>query len=601
MLAERVAAGELPPVDERLPENPHVFPVTTSIGKYGGTFRRGFNGLADRHGIIKYQIWGLTHYNEDLTLRAGLCESWDLSDDGTTFTWHLRPGLKWSDGTPFTSAAFSWFWDNVLKHETLTTAPPAIVSTGSPRVLGELETPDEFTVIMRFAHPNPLLVYTVEREEVYRPGHYLEQFHADFVPAEEIAEKVAQADMPDWESLFNDRATWTQNPELPNIYPWLASTPLSVEIYVQERNPYFWQVDAEGQQLPYVDRITHRLFESVDVFNMWVVNGEIDIQERHVSIGNYTLFKENEQNGDYQVYNGIAAQHATFAGNMTSQNPVLREFFGDRRVRIAISHAVDRDAMNNLIYDGMATPRQYSPVSVSPQYYPKLSNAYLEYDPDQANALLDEAGYTEKDSEGFRLAKDGSELSFVIEGTWQPGAVEEDAVNMAISYYRAVGIKASYKYVDRSLFEEHLAANLTDASWWGGDRSILPLSDPAIFLGTNVYRPFVKAWSLWYQNPTNPVGEEPPEGHWYREILRLWGEVAAEPDPNRQNELFFQLLDIWAEELPMVGYLGEFPAPVIVKNGLVNYKPGMAVDTQIKSEHVLGTPTYYWEEPELHA
>jgi peptide/nickel transport system substrate-binding protein len=351
-----------------------------------------------------------------------------------------------------------------------------------------------------------------------------------------------------------------------------------------------------------VDKVNHRLFETDDVFNLWITGGEIDFQNRHVNTANFTLYKENEDKGDYRVMVGASAGHNALQLNLTTKNPRLREFFNTREVRIALSVAVNRDEMNELVWDGLATPRQYSPLSLSPQYYPKLSEAYIQFDQDLANKLLDEAGYTERDAEGFRLWNDGSgeAISFVIEGTAASGSSDEDAVLLVAKYFNDVGIKAAYKGFERSLYEEHWGANEIEAAWWGGDRSVLPIVAPWIFLGTMRDRPWANAWGAWKGDPNNAVAEEPPAGHWIWKIWEIWDQVAVEPDEARRSELFFQILDIWAEEIPMVGYLGEFPALIIAKNGFKGYLPGYPIDDTTEDEHLLNPQTYYWEEPEMH-
>jgi len=609
MLADLVAAGELPPVDERLPENPYIALTEETgwpgqvVGKYGGTIRRGFKGVADRWGPTKVQETSLTWFSHDLSVHPCLAESWQLNEDATVWTWHLRRGTKWSDGHPFTTEAFRWYWEYQLQNKDLTPSYPANLSWGEPRQLAELETPDDFTAIISFGEPVPLHPYHWVRATPFSPGHYMQRFHIEATDdPDALRKQVEDSGLGSWDQLFVDRNWWYMNPERPSINPWLSRNPLSSELFIMERNPYFYKVDPEGNQLPYFDRVTHRLFETTDVFNMWIVNGEIDFQARHVGIANYTLFKENEQNGDYQVYLGVSASHFAVQPNHTTKEPRLREFFQDRRVRIALSHAVNREEINELVYDGLATPRQYSPLPVSPNYYPKLSNAYLEYDPDKANQLLDEAGYAERDREGFRLHKDGSgeTLSFIIEGTTPPGDPGEDAIQMVVKYYADVGLKTSYKYVDRSLYEEHWGANEIEMASWGGDRTLMPIITPWIFTGTMIDRPWACAWGHWYNNPENPVAERPPDGHWIWDIWHIWESINLEPDEQARNKLFEGILDIWAEELPMIAYLGEFPAPIIVKNGINNYFPGMPMDTLPKDEHLLQTETYFWEDPKAH-
>jgi peptide/nickel transport system substrate-binding protein len=280
----------------------------------------------------------------------------------------------------------------------------------------------------------------------------------------------------------------------------------------------------------------------------------------------------------------------------------MREFAQDRKVRIALSLAVNRDELNELVYNGLLTPKQYSPLEMSPNAYPKLANAYIEYDPDRANELLDEAGYTERDADGFRLWKDGSgeTLSFVIEGTALVGTTDE--VGIIAKYFADVGVKATYQYLERSLYTEHFQANELQAAWWGGDRTVLPLAPEApIFRGTMIDRPWAPAWGLWLSsNNTDPVSEEPPAGHWIWDIWAIWDKIVVEPDEDQRNKLFEGIMDIWAEELPQIGYLGESPTPIIVKNGFRNYLNGYPLDDTTGDEHLLNTETYFWDDPENH-
>ena len=151
--------------------------------------------------------------------------------------------------------------------------------------------------------------------------------------------------------------------------------------------------------------------------------------------------------------------------NLTTKNPRLREFFNKREVRQAFMYAVDRDEMNELVFDGLAKPRQYSPLEQSPQYYETLSTSHILYDPDLANQLLDEAGYAERGADGYRVWPDGSgePISFMIEGTAAAGTPDEDAVNMLGTYHDAIGIKTNYRYSERSLYTEHFEANEIEA------------------------------------------------------------------------------------------------------------------------------------------
>lgn len=611
MLKKLVEAGSLPPVDERLPMNPYIVDVAESIGKYGGNWRRGFSGVSDRWGPTKLNDRTLSWFDKNLVMKPKLLESWEVSADTKTWTFHLRKGVKFSDGVELTSENFKWFYEYQVKNTELTKTPPAshaVRGKDGKWIICDMEFPDDYTVVLKFALPKPMLFYegggTRSINGWLTPGHYMKQWHMDLTEDKAALEaKIKEAGADSWVTYFNDnRNRFDLNPDRPQITPFLMKGSMAEERFVMERNPYYFGTDPEGNQVPYIDTVTHRLFENTEMLNMWIINGEIDYQARHVTFGNYTLYKENEANGDYRVLNCISAGHLALQLNLSCKNPQLSAFFNTRDVRIAVSHAINRDEINELVYNGMLVPRQYSPLPMSPNYYPKLSNAYIEYDPAKANQLLDAAGYDKKGADGIRLFPDGTPISFIIEGTAEAGTPDEDAVQLVSKHLAAVGIKATYKYFERSLYTEHYSANEIEAASWGGDRTVLPLVPGAIiFRGVQPDRPWCPGYGFYYNNPEDANAVKPPDGHFIYKIWDIWdNQVSLEPDPQKQNKLFEGILDIWAEELPMIGILGEFPAPTIAKNGFMNVLPGMPNDDTTGDEQFLQSESFFWDDPAKH-
>jgi len=601
MLADLVKAGTLAPLDERVPSPPRVIPVLESIGKHGGIVRRGFKGVSDGPGPNKFTSGGFVWFNHELGIDPHIAESWEINDDASVWTWHFRKGTKWSDGQPYTSGDIKWYYDNVLRNETLTSGTPRAWSTGSPRVLMELEAPDDFTLVLKFADPNPLFAYLhVVRGGPYVPGHYLQQFHMDLADDKAALEaQVKDAGFDAWDGLYGDKNNWQTNADRPVVRPWESETTAADELFIMKRNAYYFGSDAEGQQLPYIDQVDHRLFSTPDVFNMWVLNGEIDFQGRHVSVGNYGLFKDGEDAGDYRILHGFNGNTTSINWNLTCKDQNIREFLQSRDVRFAMNYAVDRDEINELIYDGLAKPRQCGPMDQSPQYYEKLALAYLEQDPDKANELLDKAGYTEKDDEGFRLWKDGSgragfNIEYISKG-------DEDVVALYVKYFAEAGIQCTYKYVERSLYTERFNANDVEASVaFGVGRSLIPMIAADILLGTAIDHPWACAWGMWRNDPSNPNAEEPPADHWIRRMWNAYDQISVEPDGAKREQLFREILEVWYEELPMAGFLSQFVRPIVVKNGLHNYIDGLAIDTTTSDTNIANLQTLYWENPAEH-
>ncbi len=597
MLADQVAAGTIPPVDERLPDDPLVMSAMEMTGRYGGTIRRAFQGVADRWVADKAVTVRMAFYNPDLSLRGELAESWEVDAEAKTWTFHLRKGHKWSDGVAVTSANALWWYENELLNKTLTPAPATYWTTGADKKLMDMSAPDDQTVVYSFRDPYPLFIYRMTLARTCSPGHYLSNFHMDLTQDKESLEKeIEEQGLDSWDQWYADRSAWWDNPELPQLGPWVSVTTRKDELFIADRNPYYFQVDEAGNQLPYADRIQHRMYDSPDVFNMWILNGEIDYQAIHVQPADYTLLKEAEESGDYKVHIALNDQNHGYALNQTTQDERLRGFFQTREVRQALSLAIDRDTINELLFDGQATPRQFSPVSPSPQYYPPLSQSFVEYDPDRANDLLDAAGYAERDDQGLRIWPDGSgPITFITE-TWTLEAADE--LDMVSKYWQAVGLNATFSIPERSLVVEHLGANMFSVFHHRFSNMLLPMINPEFFAGWaggwNV------AWANWYKNPENPLAEEPPDDHYIREMWRLWEELSMEPDPDKRQEMFTQILDIHVAEVPMLATVGELPQPLIVKNGLRNISIDYHIPYSNPINHDCFIPVQmlFWEESE---
>jgi peptide/nickel transport system substrate-binding protein len=603
MLEPLVQAGTLPPVEERLPENPCVYPVYEMLGKHGGTWRRGFTGPTDGNTStvtncsLTHTVW------EGLGTRANLCESWERSEDGMTFTIRLRKGTKWSDGAPFTTADMVWWYENQIKNSTLTAGIPTRYRTGTPPVLMELEALDDYTVVLTFAHPFPLFMHWMNINYPFVPAHYMKQFHMDFTDDKDaLAKAVSDAGWNSWDEYYHDRNDWVRNPELPTTRVWLPVSDATSELFVLERNPYFVGVDEAGLQLPYIDKVTFRLHETLDVFNMWIINGEIDMQGSNIDVANYTLFKENEENGDYRVLKWITQLDDTFYPNHDCRDPRLAAFFQKRDVRIAMSVAMDRQTIVDIAYDGLAVAKNGGPAIVSPEHHEKSSFQYAEYDPDRANELLDALGYTERDAEGYRLWDDGSgeTISFIID-MWFTGSAQ-DAAGMAVQYLADVGLKASLNIMQSTLYNERANSNQHDAQWEYGTSKLNNFFVPEhVYVAEVRGRNCFGGWTLWNLNRDDPNGHEPPEGHFLWTLWELWEKAKVEVDDKQRLAYFHQMMDIWADEVPAIGITGDKVGPIICKNGFMNMGEGFPFANNIHHDVILGSPTFFWDDPAAHS
>lgn len=521
-LQARVEAGELPPLEERLPANPYVMEVVESIGQYGGTWRRAILGGGDQHNILRtIGYHNLVRWNRDWSAVEPLvAESFEISEDAKTFTFKLREGHKWSDGEPFTADDIMFWYEDVLMNEELTPAvDPLWTVGGEPMVVEKI---DDTTVAFKFAAPYATFIDRIAdgfgAPPTIYPKHYLEQFHNSY-NAEGIPDLIAQTPgASDWVSLFNAKVapTWTvgywQNTELPTLHPWQLMAPYSgTSRVVAERNPYYFGVDPEGNQLPYIDEIVYDQVEDTEVLLLKALNGEIDYQLRHINDpNNKAVISENAERGGYRLFDvGVAsANQPTMYLNLTHTDPVKREIFQNRDFRVALSQAIDREEVVDLIYLGQGTISQSAPREGSPFYIERLAKQYTEFDPDLANQLLDEAGFAEKNADGWRLGPDGQPIEFVIMVSAGDGRVE--TAELVAEYWQDVGINAQFRQVDRSLMTTSLIGNDYDAYVWDSPGGLTDaITDPRGYFPFNKTVIFIAPlWAEWYMNPAN--GEEPP-------------------------------------------------------------------------------------------
>jgi peptide/nickel transport system substrate-binding protein len=603
MLADLVKAGKLPSVDKRVPEEPMVVKPLQSIGRYGGTWRRGFTGPGDGENgnrIVstdKILFWDYT----GTKVMPCVAKEWKQSDDGKSVTILLRKGMKWSDGAPFTANDFVfWYEDVYLNKDLLPTPHPDFMASGKS---GAIRKVDDATVVFEFQDPNYLFVDILAGSTAigggqatqamggrsmgaYMPAHYIKQFLPKYSSRDEADKKAKAAGFDGWVSYIKNRWDWRLNPELPVLTPWKTVNPINTPTWVLERNPYYMGVDTAGNQLPYIDRISMTLAENLEVLNLRAIGGQYDLQERHTALAKLPVFLENRAKVGYDVRldPALNGSDATLQTNQSYEaDPEVAKWLHTSDFRRALSMGIDRDQLNETFWLGVGTPGSVAPsetllYSPGPEWRKKWSTL----DVKQANALLDKIGLAKKDGEGYRLRTDGKgRLRLELQTSAGAFVPHTQIAEMIKEQWKKIGIQADVKEMERSLFFSRIAGNEHQIALWANDgsevlylfpRHALPLDPVEALLGTPIAR--------WYaSNGAQGKGPKDP-----RMISAL--ELFRSASGKKTQERYKIAQEIWkilVDEQYSIGTVGQSPATMGVR--IVSNKLGNIPARQTNAQH----------------
>ncbi len=573
-LSKLVEEGKLPPVEERISDEPAVIEPIEEIGQYGGTWRRAALSPADAGLSVKFGYEPLVRWARDgKTITPNLCTSWEIGENGKVYTFHLRKGVRWSDGEPFTADDIMFWYEDVLLNKDLAPVFPAWLAPGGEPA--QVEKVDDYTIRFVFDSPYSLFLEYLAGPDTgphifNYPGHYLKQFHPEYTRDEELAALTKEAGFDFWYQLFGDKSSPYRNPDLPTLRPWvLRSDPTAVRM-VAERNPYYWKVDPEGNQLPYIDRIAWDMVQDAQMITMKAVQGELDMQAERISFSDYTLLMENRDKGDYRVlmWDYGKTGTAAFFNQNYSGDVYIASLLRDAQFKKALSLAINRDDINQLIYLGQASPTYMMFPFESLQNDPEIRSFY-EYNVDEANRLLDELGLTEKDRDGFRLRPDGKpiQLTILVNLAY---SMHSDAMELVANHWSKVGIKTALDAVSSELWWPRIEASDYQIAGYPAefnkDCFVLTYAATSIVpCGINTY--WCPLWVLWYQSG-GKSGEKPSEDA--LEVISIFEKIKVTINPQERDRLTEEMLRIWAENLWVVPTAGSYNMPQVVKNNFRN-------------------------------
>ncbi|NYE74437.1 peptide/nickel transport system substrate-binding protein [Microlunatus parietis] len=638
--------SSLPPVEERLPENPYVVPHKwIQPGKYGGVMN--MQVLATQ-GAIKAEsdrnfFYGhspLRWLNDGKDVGPGLVEKWESNDDASEWTFFFRKGLKWSDGEPFKIDDILFWWEEFILEQKMAQTPPDEARSGKG-TLAEFTKVDDSTLKMTFDAPAPL---TADRMAMWvngnigkngpiwiMPSHYLKQFHPKY--GKNVPEN--------WDTvggLMESKGDWHRNPDCPTLIGYKCKSFDNARGVVLERNPYYWAVMPNGDQLPYLDEIQINAVTDPEAGKLQVQQGAVDFcngNYNQISLNDVQGLRDSAERANTEIilWDSGSGTGSIFFFNYDYSEKELRDVIRMPKFRQAISHAFNRDAVRKSVYfntgeptTGTLSPKaiEYSINDTGKKAYTDWRDAYVAYDPEKAKALLEEIGIKDSDGDGMRELPNGKKLTLRLDTTADSSQEHKTKDNQLVADLKAIGLEMQINPIAPQTYDDRWKTGklMGHSNWEVGDgpnhlvypQWMVPIE----------YTRWAPLEGQWYQQlGTKTAGTELDKDPWERTpprmepeadgpIKKLWDlydQSKVEPDETKRHQLVWDMIKIHISDGPFfMGSVANYPQVMIVKKDLrnvpkrENLAQGGAVNPWIHpTPAVYDAETWFWEDPTQHA
>ena len=599
-VADDVRAGKLPPVSDRVPEEPLFIDLEAqgkAVGRYGGTLRTLIGKVRDSRLLTVYGYARLVGYDESLQLQPDILESYTV-DEGRIFTFRLRKGHRWSDGHPFTSEDFRYYWDDVQTNKEL--APGGI--TQELLVDGEppkVEILDTHTVRYSWSRPHPTFLNALAAPNplyIYRPAHFLKQFHVDYVDPAKLKDMVKEAGRRNWVALHfsHDRPYQNNDPTRPTLQPWILKTEPPSQRLVFDRNPFYHRVDNQGHQLPYIDQVTMTVAGS-GLIPVKVGTGDSDLQSDNLSLMNFPFLKRAEKRNGLLIHRWTPGKGARMAlyPNMNHKDARWRALFRNKNFRHALSLAIDRDEINQLIFFGLGLVGNNTVLPGSVLAKPEYRTRWAQYDPDLANEMLDELGLTNRDRSGMRLLPDGKPMIIVVE-TAGENLEQVDILNLIGDHWRKIGVELLIKSTQREVFRRRVNVGETQIAVWSGLENAMATPDwaPRELVPTDKNQLHWPKWGQYYE--TAGIAGEKPDLEPVVRLSELYDEWKLATGGEERRAIWEEILNIHAEQQFTIGIIAAVPQVVVARSNLRNVPEKAIYNWEPGSYFGIYRPDTFW-------
>lgn len=585
-LQQAVREGEIEPLEERLPENPLVIETYEEIGQYGGTWNRltddtswiMFHNVIDGYNFVRFSD------REGMDPVPNLIKDWDVDEEMTNYTFYFRKGLKWSDGESLTADDFMFYWEDMVLNEEIPVYPPQWATVGGEMM--EVTKIDEYTIEMNFPQPNVTLIEELATwpgqwwEAYIFPKHYLKQFHPDF------------SDEHDTHETFQEKQHWRENAGRPVLNAW---KPVEIEMgdYLRlERNPYYFAVDSEGNQLPYIDEVFIDYAEDPEIIKLRATTGDVDMQIRPnvFTPADVHLLRQNEEEHGIKtlMWEGGSGTGPVFIFNHNHEDPGKRELYRSSNFLKGLSHAVNRDRINRIVYYDMGEPTtgtyNKNTADLDDELYKEWRDSAVEYDPEKSSELLDEIGVIDHTGDGWRDRPDGGELVLMMN---LPPHIDTAVAELVQEDWQEAGIRTEINTMDEEiLLPEWMDGKLDIRVYMGMSYGASVAAEPLWMIGgaPDYWAPLYGRYELIRHqhdliedqadmdpHDREPPHKEPEEGGSVYRLRQLLREAEDTADEAERKELVGEMVKIHIEDGPFaIGTVGNIPAIGVVNQQMKN-------------------------------
>ncbi|WP_241242741.1 ABC transporter substrate-binding protein [Paenibacillus whitsoniae] len=586
MLAKLVSAGSLKPVTDRMPDKDDIMVerVTDQIGQYGGDWKMPWGGPNDRWAVGQPTEEALFRFNKDGSgVEPNVAKSYEVNKDSTEFTIHLRKGMKWSDGVPFTADDVIFYWEHMLTKETfgkkIYDAYYSVDPVTGEKALAKVTKVDDYTFKVTHKYPSVQFLerVAIDNKWFFAPAHFQKTILPEFVGEDKALEIAKQWGFADVKSfLVATGYYYWINPQIPTLRAWVAKNDPNSDQFIMERNPYYWKVDSEGNQLPYMDRIVATKVQDPAQRVLGALAGNYNLLD--FDFKDFTVLKENEKKAGFSVLSWSTPtwSSAGLQFNQTIEDPNLRKLFQDIRFREAVSVAVDRKEVSEIVTNGLGAPQQASVPEGLVGYQKGWAEQWSQFDQARANKLLDEIGLTKRDKNNFRMNADGSDLTITI---IEPNTNSASFLELVKKYYEQVGLKVDIKVVDTGTHNDLKYANK------------IPVTTENISLVNVAFRPdtlvplrVLTPWLGNYGLYTSSNGKEgvKPEGD-VAQILDDWNKVKSSTTKEDILKWSNEIIKLHQKNQWLIGYAGPTPKLIVASNKMGNVPKTLVFADEFRS------------------